>query len=464
MSEADSPDRPIVIVDDEKAIVDAIDTALQLEGFTNIRRAMSSGELLPILDESPSVLCLDLNLPERNGVELLPQVLQAHPEVAVIVITAVADLDTAVQCMKLGAYDYLTKPVDRDRLVTTVRHALERSELTNENRRLRDTILQPDSPSPEAFSPIVTRSKRMQGVFRYAEAVGKTSFPVLITGETGVGKELLARAIHDVSGRTGGFVAVNVAGLDDTLFSDTMFGHVRGAYTGAVGSREGLIKSADRGTLFMDEVGDLSSESQVKLLRLIQEAQYTPLGEDKAQKTTARFVFATNRDLVRRVAAGSFRHDLYFRLTSHSIAIPPLRERPEDIPLLVDYFAATTLKALGREAHELPVTVRKHLLAGRYPGNVRELEGRVADAVVRLDSGLPVAPETDASQKGLETYVSAAAVFADGRSLPTIREATDALIEEALNRTEGNQTAAARMLGLTREALNRRINRRPDGE
>lgn len=462
MSAATIPERPILIVDDEEAIVESIATALRMEGLKNIRRASSSEEVLVLLREPASVLCLDLNLPHRTGVEILPKVLEMHPDVAVIVITAVAELDTAVHCMKLGAYDYLTKPVDRDRLVTTVRHAVERSELSNENRRLRDTILQPDAPYSDAFAGIITRSKRMHAIFRYAEAVGRTAFPVLITGETGVGKELIAGAIHSASGREGSFVPVNVAGLDDTLFSDTMFGHVRGAYTGAANARQGLIKSADDGTLFMDEVGDLSPESQVKLLRLIQEGEYSPLGDDAAYKTSARFIFATNRHLEQAVASGTFRHDLYFRLTSHSVSIPPLRERPEDLPLLLEYFAEQTAKQLGRSGVSLPAEVRKRLLAGRYPGNVRELEGKVADAVVRLSSGLPEASEESIDREGVGVSFSTESLFAESATLPTIRNVTDALVEEALKRTDGNQAAAARMIGISREALNRRIHRHSD--
>lgn len=463
MTALPKPARPIIIVDDEKAIVESIATALQMEGITNIQRGSTGEEALSLLQDPASVLCLDLNLPDTTGVEILPDILQMRPEVAVIVITAVAELDTAVRCMKLGAYDYLTKPVDRDRLVTTVRHAVERSELSDENRRLRDTILQPDAPYSDAFGAIITGSKRMYAVFRYAEAVGRTAFPVLITGETGVGKELLARAIHEVSGREGNFVAVNLAGLDDTLFSDAMFGHVRGAYTGAAGERLGLIKSAEDGTLFMDEVGDLSPESQVKLLRLIQEGEYSPLGDDRTHKTSARFIFATNSDLGQAVASKTFRHDLYFRLTSHSVSIPPLRERPEDIPLLLDHFAKRTWKLLGREGMHLPQEMRRRLLAGRYPGNVRELEGKVADAVVRLSSGLPESSEHGVPRAGVGGSVSGGSLFSGSASLPTIREITDALIEEALKRTDGNQAAAARLVGLTREALNRRLHRRSDG-
>ena len=461
MSVSGADDRPILIVDDETAIVESIATALSLEGFNTIRHAYTSAQALEQLAHPVAVLCLDLNLPRRSGLELLPEILATHPDLPVIVITAMADLNTAVECMKLGAYDYLVKPIDRDRLVTTVRHAIERSELTRENRRLRDTILQPDKRTLDAFAHIVTQSELMLAVFRYAEAIGKTAFPVLVTGESGVGKELLARAIHEASGREGSFVPVNVAGLDDTLFSDTLFGHTRGAYTGATGVRAGLVKSADGGTLFLDEVGDLAAESQVKLLRLIQEGEYTPLGSDAPQRTSARFVFATNRSLSRAVADGSFRHDLYFRLTSHSLNIPPLRERPEHIPLLVDYFAKLTASQLGLPETELPEGVRNDLIDAPYPGNVREVQGRVADAVVRLSSGLPHGSQ---ATRSAPSSPDSEAWFSQAASLPTIRAVSDALIQEALRRTSGNQTAAARLIGLSREALNRRLRQNNEDE
>ena len=328
MSATRHPQAPVLIVDDEEQALVAADLTLRSEGITNIVTCRDSRLVAGKLAEGEwSAVLLDLSMPHRTGLELLPRIVQEHPEVPVIVVTANAELDTAVQCMREGAFDYLLKPVEDARLVSAVRHALEMRQARGENERLARALQADGLEHPEAFAAIVTDSPSMHGVFRYVEAIAATPLPVLVTGETGVGKELIARAIHGLSGRTGAFVPVNVAGLDDTLFSDALFGHKRGGFTGADRDRPGLIEQAAGGTLFLDEIGDLAAASQVKLLRLLQEGRYYPIGSDLQKASDARVVVATNRDLAAMQEKGEFRRDLYYRLRSHHVHLPPLRRR-----------------------------------------------------------------------------------------------------------------------------------------
>jgi PAS domain S-box-containing protein len=316
----------------------------------------------------------------------------------------------------------------------------------------------------EAFSSIVTRSKKMRAVFQYVEVISESQQSVLITGETGVGKELIARVLHTLSGRTGAYVTVNVAGLDDAVFSDTLFGHKKGAYTGADSAREGLIAHAADGTLFLDEIGDLKESSQVKLLRLLQEQSYYPLGSDTPQRSNARIIVATNRDLEKFMSEGKFRKDLYYRLIAHHVQIPPLRERKEDIPLLLDHFLDKASYALNKKKPTSPPELLTLLAAYDFPGNVRELEALVTDAVARHRSGV-LSMERFKEVIGRDLRSSRSSLSGEGTPLdisahfPTLKEAEDFLIREALKRSHGNQRIAASFLGITSQALNKRLRR-----
>ena len=476
MSDSRYPSAPVLLVDDEEAILTAAEVALAMAGISNVVTCQDSREVRRLIDrEEFSAVTLDLVMPEISGSELLPMIRSRQPNAKIVVITGMNDLETAVDLMKQGAFDYLVKPVDTTRLVTTVRHAIENWEMRRENESLREHLISGTLESPEAFSHILTNSDTMNGIFSYIEAIAATSLPVLISGETGVGKELLAQSVHAASGRAGNFVPVNTAGLDDHLFSDTLFGHVKGAFTGAAQDRRGMIARASGGTLFLDEVGDLSVESQIKLLRLTQEREYHPLGSDTAVKTDARFVFATNRDLEDMVGKSEFRQDLYYRLRSHRVIIPPLRERPEDIPPLVDLFLERAAAETGRSKPTPPRDLYSYLKAYDYPGNVRELEGLVYDAVVRHKSGVlslkhfdqviaqsvdDIAKAAAMKSPGAVTAASAAGgIFSQFGRLPSLKTAVDDLIQEALRRADGNQTTAAKLLGMTRTALNKRLNR-----
>lgn len=324
--------------------------------------------------------------------------------------------------------------------------------------------------NPEIFRDIVTRDSVMYGIFSHIEAIAPSSWPVLITGETGTGKELIAQAVHKASGRRGAFVAVNAAGIDDNLFSDMLFGHKNGAFTGADQDRSGLIEQAAGGTLFLDEIGDLSVLAQTKLLRLIQENSFYPVGSDKAVTCDTRIVTATNLNLQLAVEQGRFRKDLFYRLETHSIRLPSLRERREDIPLLVEHFLVKAAPGLNRRSvPRVSSEVMSLLETYDFPGNVRELESLVTDLLARSKNTLSVQLLReligyrqdyfdDFEQRSHRVHCPLRE-FCFKDSFPTLKEVNEFLISKAMEKTKGNQTAAASLLGMTRRALNNRLRR-----
>jgi len=315
---------------------------------------------------------------------------------------------------------------------------------------------------PEAFAAVLTRSQNMLSVFLSLEAIAASSQPVLITGETGTGKDLLALVVHNLSGREGAFLAANVAGFDDSLFTDTLFGHKKGSFTGAVQDRKGLVEQAAEGTLFLDEIGELSVASQVKLLRLLEAREYFPIGSDSVKRSSARVVLATNRDLPALVGEGGFRKDLYYRLSTHRLEIPPLRARKEDIPLLADHFLAQAAAELGKKPPTPPPQLYTLLATYDFPGNIRELKSMVYDAVSRHRGGVlslelfreRIGPGAGPPVQPAETPLA----FAD--RLPTLEQGVQMLIDEALQRSQGNQSIAAQLLGLSQQALSKRLSRK----
>jgi DNA-binding NtrC family response regulator len=466
------PPQPILIVDDEAAILLSIDTVLQMAGLNNVLTCQDSRQVMTILASRPvEAMLLDLNMPHIDGRELLGQINQAFPEIPVIIVTGAVEIETAVQCMKSGAFDYVVKPVEDERLVSAVHRALAFRELKRENMALKQHILSDALERPEAFAGIVTRNKKMLAIFQYIESIAQTSQPVLIRGETGVGKELIARVLHELSGLKGHFVAVNVAGLDDSVFSDTLFGHAKGAFTGAESERQGLIQRASGGTLFLDEIGDLSPASQVKLLRLLQENEFFPLGRDDTKRADSRIVASTNADLWELQKSGKFRKDLNFRLGTHRIYVPPLRDRLDDLPLLIAHFLEQAAKALNKKTPSPPEELVPLLRNYPFPGNVRELKTLLFDATSRYKDGilplevfkaqirrhrtregLVAGDEEDSAAHGQEGLVFP-------RKLPTIKQAADLLVAEAMKRANGNQTIAASMLGITQQALSKRMKK-----
>ena len=469
MADSLNPRNPILIIDDEEPILLAIDTTLQMAGFDNTITCQDSRQVMTFLaGQTVDVMLLDLNMPHIDGEDLLSMIHKEYPDIPVIIVTGAVDVDTAVRCIKSGAYDYVVKPVAEDRLVTAVSHAISYQELRRENQALKEHILSDTIEHPEAFDKIITQNQKMLSTFHYIESIAGTSQPVLIRGETGVGKELIAQAVHTLSKLEGPFVAVNVAGLDDNVFSDTLFGHVKGAFTGAETVRRGLIEQASGGTLFLDEIGDLSPASQVKLLRLLQESEYLPLGSDEASQSNARIVTSTHRDLMARHNSGKFRRDLIYRLRTHRIHIPPLRDRLDDLPLLVDHFLQEAAGALNKKRPTYPEELMNLLQTYSFPGNIRELQSMIFDALSRHKSGilsLDVFTShiyREGNKQGMSNADSpekTAPITFSKYELPSIKEATQLLITEAMNRAGGNQSIAARMLGISQQALSKRLKK-----
>jgi len=456
---------PVVLVDDESTVLLSSRMILGSAGIKEVLSVEDSRELMPLLaGRKVAAVVLDLFMPYISGTQLLPEIVKKYPDLPVIVMTATQEVETAVGCMKEGAFDYLVKPVEESRFVSSVKRALELRTLRRQMGALKRSLMTDELEHGEAFSRIITVSRRMRSLFQYLEAIAGSSEPVLITGETGSGKELLAEAVHRLSDRNGEFVSVNMAGLDDTLFSDTLFGHRRGAFSGADTAREGMVARAAGGTLFLDEIGDLTPASQVKLLRLLQEHQYYPLGSDVAKISDARILCATHRDLNARMAEEAFRSDLFFRLSVHQVEILPLRERKEDIPVLVAFFAAEAADSLSKKPPQAPPELLTLLANYHFPGNVRELRAMVFDGVARHKSGPVLAVKS--FRKAIKQQVTtmpagkkaAKSVDTEGR-FPTLKEAESLHIEEALRRADGNQGTAAALLGISRPALNRRLAR-----
>jgi DNA-binding NtrC family response regulator len=463
------PQQPVMLVDDEAQALTSFEMTLRSAGINHFICCGDSREVLPALGRQEiEIMLLDLWMPHVSGEELLRQITADYPDVPVVIVTGAADVETAVKCMKQGALDYIVKPVEKNRLVSSVKRGIELRELHRENQLLKARILSDRLSRPDAFAAIITISPAMRAIFQYTEAVAASPRPVLITGETGVGKELVARAVHVLSDRKGAFVPVNVAGLDDHVFDDTLFGHKKGAFTGAIEGRPGLLEQAASGTLFLDEIGDLSAVSQVKLLRLLQDGEYLPLGSDVAKRSDARIVVATNQDLETARNSGRFRKDLYYRIYGHHIHLPPLRDRREDLSVLLDHFLEKAAACLGKKKPTPPDELIKLLAVYHFPGNVRELESMVYNAVSLHASGKlsmdAFKAEIFKNQPALAEDLKEKAKESEGQMtfperLPTLKQVDQLLVEEAMRRADGNQSIAARMLGITRQALNKRLTK-----
>ncbi|MBU0681499.1 MAG: sigma-54 dependent transcriptional regulator [Proteobacteria bacterium] len=471
MSKNQYPLQPVLLVDDEEVWLHSFSLTLRSAGINNILTCQDSRAVLDILNsQAVSLMVLDLTMPHINGAEILIKTVEEFPHIPVIIISGLDQVETAVNCIKQGAFDYFTKVSEENRLVSGVERAIEVGKLRRENSSLKEHFLEDRLDHPEAFAHIITRNKKMRTLFQYMEAIAASCEPVLITGETGVGKELFAQALHKLCHGDAPFVVANAAGLDDTMFADTLFGHRKGAFTSADSARDGLIKKAAGGTLFLDEIGDLSQSSQVKLLRLLQEKEYFQLGSDLARKTNARMIFATHRDLDTLQKEGAFRTDLFFRLRAHHIHIPPLRERLDDLPLLFDFFLEEGAKKLAKKKPAYPKELTLLMATYTYPGNIRELNHIIFDALSHhKDKMLSMEnfkkyihnqslPSDDAVDRTLPKSDDST-LFSVLNQLPTLKESSNLLIQEALHRSGGNQAIAADMLGITRQALNWRLKK-----
>ena len=457
------PANPVLLVDDEEEILASLRVTLALNGISNVMLCSSGSAAVDIAhSQEVEAVLLDVLMPGRKGDEILEELLHAQPDLPIIMVTGVDDVDLAVSCMRKGAYDYIRKPADSERIVSALTRAFELRTMRRERRNLSAGFLSPAPHKSAAFKELITYSPAMLRIFQYCEAIAASPEPVLIMGETGVGKELLAKAIHGASARKGEFVAVNVAGLDEQAFSDTLFGHVRGAFTGADRARGGFMERASGGTLFLDEIGDLPVQAQIKLLRVLQEREFHPMGSDRPKPLTARIISATNRSADELSDVQRFRADFYFRIATHSLTIPPLRHRPEDLAPLADHFLAHAAQTYGH-AFEFPSEVLELLRKYPFPGNIRELRALILDTAGRSQNGQPgldaLKEKLSQTQPVQQSFMSDQ-VFSTFLRLPTLQEGSEALVAEALKRTEGNQRRAAQLLGITPQALNSRLKRR----
>ncbi|MBA4368664.1 MAG: two-component system response regulator [Desulfobacterium sp.] len=459
---------PILVVDDDVVSLGLLKRQLHKAGINNVITCNDSTKVMELFSQnSIEIALIDLQMPNMSGQELLQKIQQNYAEVPVIIVTGSMNVPTVVQCTKDGAFDYLTKPADKDILFATVNRALRirKAERENQQLRLQSNTLQ----HPERFKHIITRNEKMMEIFCTIETISSTSWPVLVTGETGVGKEMVSKSIHVLSNRKGPFIPVNVAGLDDILFSDTLFGHVKGAFTGADKNKKGLIEQAASGTLFLDEIGDLSPMSQTKLLRLVQEGEYLPLGSDKPRKANIRIVAATNKNLWDLQRSGHFREDLNYRLRTHHIHIPPLRERKEDLPLLIDHFLNQAAIEQGKKKPTVPNELSLLLQTHPFHGNIRELQAMIVDALSKHKSrtlSLSVFKSHLTQKYGARQDTSISEISKNEfdlitfhENLPSLKLASHLLINEAMKRANNNQSIAATMLGITQSALSKRINR-----
>ncbi|MEK6814780.1 MAG: sigma-54 dependent transcriptional regulator [Nitrospirota bacterium] len=431
----------ILIVDDNENILEVVRMRLESVGY-EVSTAANARDALDLVKDAPFDLVItDLKMTERNGIQLMEDVQLVNPEIPVIILTAHGSIENAVEAMRKGAYSYLTKPFNDNDLALHVKKALEKQSLTREIKRLRQDLLE-----KYHLENIVGKSPVMQLVFEQIIKVAPSPSTVLILGESGTGKEMIAKAIHYNSPRANEpFLAVNCSALPESLLENELFGHIKGAYTGATDDRDGLFMAANGGTLFLDEIADAPLTTQVKLLRALQEREILPVGGHAPRKVDVRLIVATNKDLKKAIEEGTFREDLYYRIHVIPVSLPPLRERKEDIPLLADHFLQKYAIQMNREIHGFKPEALQRIMLYEWPGNVRELEHRIEHAVVMA----------------AENYISPEDLFPSRREEPggfkTIKAAREEFEEEyvrnLLQITKGNVSTAAKLAGHQRIAL-----------
>jgi two-component system response regulator PilR (NtrC family) len=438
----------VLVVDDERSMRELLAIVLRREGY-EILTAENGQTAIATLEREPvDLLICDIKMPDMNGVEVLRAAKRIDQDMVAMMVTAFASTQTAVEAMRLGACDYLSKPFDVDELRMKVREKLESRDLRQENVLLKRAL-----GARYEFSNIIGRSEPMLGVFKLIQAIARTTSTVLVTGESGTGKELVARAIHFNSlRRDRPFVALNCAALPDTLLESELFGHMRGAFTGADSNKKGLIELAEHGTIFLDEIGEMSPSVQVKVLRVLQDRRFRRLGGLEEIEADIRIIAATNQDLSKGVADGRFREDLFYRINVIPIHLPPLRERHEDIPLLAEHFLSKYRTQMDRQITGISGEAMEYLTAYDWPGNIRELENVIEHAValeqarVILPGSLPDAIRSDPPK-------SAAAVLALPESGFDLEEHVQGIerdyLAQALQKAGGVQVKAAELLGMT---------------
>ncbi|WP_293910688.1 sigma-54-dependent transcriptional regulator [Sphaerochaeta sp. UBA5836] len=443
--------RNILICDDEKNIRGGLAQAMELEGYESIE-AVDGRQAWEIINKTGVDLVItDLRMPNMSGEELLKKIISAYPRMPVIILTGHGTIETAVQAMRSGAVDFFTKPVDLDRLSLVVKKALSDTDLYAEHERLKEEVEQ--LRARNRYDRIIGKSQKMVELMDTVSQVAPTKASVLITGESGVGKELVADAIHELSNRSKGpFIKVHCAALTASLLESELFGHEKGSFTGAVKEKKGRFELADGGTIFLDEIGEIDAQTQVKLLRVLQERQFERVGGEKPISVDVRIVCATNRDLPKEIEKGNFREDLYYRLNVVHLDVPPLRERKDDIPLLMTSFLQQFNQENGRSIEAFSNQARRALLAYDWPGNIRELRNCIESAVV-------LARTTVIEVEDLPSHIGKAQ-NTGSVSLEvgiTLAEAEKQLIISTLAMCAGNKTKAAEILGIGRKTLHRKL-------
>jgi len=445
--------KTILVVDDESSQRVILVGYLKQKGY-EVFEAKSADEAIETAKNSIiDIILTDYKMPGKSGLDLLREVKKINPEISVVIITAFGTIEDAVKAMKEGAYDYLTKPIDLDELDLLVKRMVERQQLLSENKMLKEQL-----SDKYKLTGIVAESRKMEEVLSIASRVAESKASVLLRGESGTGKELLAKAIHFASPRKDKpFIAVNCAALNENLLESEMFGHEKGAFTGADKQRIGRFEMADSGSLFLDEVGDLPLSTQVKLLRVLQEQKFERVGSSKTLSVDVRVIAATNRDLSLLIQNGTFRDDLYYRLNVVTIEIPPLRERREDIMPLIEFYTRKFSQGTKYPNLSFSKEAMDILLKYDYPGNVRELENIVHRAVILSRSELITADEISGN---LGTFPSEQEIFSAGTDLSEqVEQLEKKLVMKALEDTKGNQTRAAELLGISERNLRYRLNK-----
>ncbi len=437
----------LLIVDDEASILDFLSLLFEAEGFA-VETARSTTEAQRLLaSKSYELVLCDILMPDGNGLDLLREIKAASPSTAVVMMTAFTSTKTAIEAMKLGAYDYVSKPFDVEELKIITQKALERAELADENVYLRRELEQ-----KYTFNNIIGKSASMQAIFALVERIARTASTVLVHGESGTGKELIARAIHFASPRSGRrFLSINCGALPENLLESELFGHERGAFTGAVRENKGLVQEADRGTLFLDEIGELTPPMQVKLLRALQQKVVRKVGGNQEEPVDVRVITATNQNLESRLTSGEFREDLYYRINVLPIHLPPLRQRREDIPLLVDFFLQKYSRQMELPQRQISIEAMRLLEGYDWPGNVRELENVIERALALSHSetistrDLPVQLLTN--RRSNPDLVN---LPEEGLDLEAyLEDIRTQLMSQALDRAHGVQTQAAELLRMS---------------
>jgi two-component system response regulator AtoC len=441
--------RRVLVVDDEENIRLVLRTLLKRHGY-HVEAAQSGEEALALIESfGPDVILTDVRMPKMGGLDLLTTLKAKGHQATVIVMSAYGNVDMAIEAMKAGAYDYIQKPFKPDEVVLALRKAEERELLRRENIALRHEIRKENK-----FEDILAKSASMQVIFRTIQKIADFKTTVLISGESGVGKELVARAIHRRSGRGNQkFVAVNCGAIPENLLESELFGHRRGAFTDAIADRTGLFEEADGGTLFLDEIGELPLSLQVKLLRVLQDETIRRLGDTKDLKVDVRIIAATHRNLLIEAKAGRFREDLYYRLNVLPIHVPPLRERTEDIALLIEHFVARNNARLGTHARGLDTEARRLLHEYAWPGNVRELENTIERAMVLSEGDQIVAADLPEQIREAQDPVQMQLASGELSVKKTTRIIEEILIRRALQKMKGNRTRAAELLEISHRAL-----------